>query len=100
MSSPAIQAIRASKSLFVPCKPEIVSIGHTSVSLYPKVNLSMTNPKEVMAYQHNKTTLTSTDLNQQARILTLAERLDLMFTAKSSLADWECSLVIGQTFST
>ncbi len=87
MSSPANQAIRASKSPFVPCKPKIVSIGCTSVSLYLKVDSSMTDPKKVMAFQHNKAALASADLNQQARILTIADRLDSMLTAKSSLAD-------------
>ena len=47
----------------------------------------MTDPKKVMAFQHNKAALVSTDLNQQAPILTIADRLDLMLTAKSSLAD-------------
>jgi hypothetical protein len=92
MSSPAIQAIRASKSLFVPCKLEIITIGRTSVSLYPQIDEKMTNPKKAMAYQHNKTALASADLDQRARILTLADRLNLMLTAESSLADWECKL--------
>jgi hypothetical protein len=40
----------------------------------------MIDPKKAMAYQHNKTALASTDLDQQARILTLADRLELMLT--------------------
>ncbi len=79
--------ISASKSPVIPHKPEIVSIGRTSVSLYPKVDSSMTDPKKAMAYQHNKTALASADLDQRAHILTLADRLDLMLTAKSSLDD-------------
>jgi hypothetical protein len=89
MLSPAIQAFQASKSPFVPCKLEIVTIGCTSVSLYPQVNEKMTNPKKAMAYQHNKTALASADLNQREHILTLADQLNLMLTAKSSLANWE-----------
>jgi hypothetical protein len=92
MSSPAIQAIRASKSPFIPCKPEIVTIGLISISLYPQVNEKMTDPKKAMAYQHNKTALASADLDQRTRILALANRLNLMLTAKSSLADWERKL--------
>ncbi len=45
-----------------------------------------------MAYQHNKTALATADLDQRVRILTLADRLNLMLTAKSSLADWERKL--------
>ena len=36
--------------------------------------------------------LAGADLDQRARILALAERLDLIFTAESSLADWERKL--------
>jgi hypothetical protein len=92
MSCPTIQVIRASKSPFVPRKPEIVSIGRTPVLLYPKVDSSMTNPKKAMAYQHNKTALVSADLDQQACSLTLADRLDLMLTAESSLTGWDHKL--------
>ncbi len=45
-----------------------------------------------MAYQHNKTALTSANLDQCTCILALAKQLDLMLTAKSSLADWEQKL--------
>jgi hypothetical protein len=69
-----------------------VSIGKTSVSLYPKVDASMTDPEKAMAFQQNKTALASADLDQKARILALADRLDLMLTAESSLADWERKL--------
>ena len=95
MSSPNIQAFcttKTTKSPFVPRKPEIVTIGRTSVSLYPKVDSSMTDPEKALAYQHNKTALASADLDQRARILTLAERLDLMLMAESGLADWERKL--------
>ena len=67
-------------------------IGRTSVSLYPKVDSSMTDPKKALAYQHNKTALASTDLDQRARILALAERLNLMLMAESGLTDWEGKL--------
>jgi hypothetical protein len=92
MSSPTIQVVQASKSPFVPRKPEIVTIGRTSVSLYPQVDENMTDPKKALAYQHNKTALASTDLNQHTCILTLADRLNLMLTAESSLTDWEQKL--------
>ncbi len=92
MSSPTFQAIWASKSSFVPRKPEIVIIGRTSISLYPQVDKNMTDPKKALAYQHNKTALASADLVQHARILTLADRLNLMLTAESSLVDWEQKL--------
>ena len=97
MSSPNIQVFRTrttktTKSPFVPCKPEIVTIGSSSVSLYPKVDSSMTDPEKALAYQHNKTALASADLDQRARILTLAERLDLMLMAESGLADWKHKL--------
>ena len=89
MSSPTVLAIRSNPTRFAPRNPEIVSIGKTSVSLYPKVDASMTDPEKAMAFQENKTALASADLDQKARILTLADRLDLMLTAESSLADWE-----------
>jgi hypothetical protein len=92
MSSPTIKAIRATKSPFVPCQPKIVSIGHTLVLLYPKVDLSMTNAEKAPAFQHNKTALASADLNQCACLLTLANCLNLMLMAKSGLADWERKL--------
>jgi hypothetical protein len=52
----------------------------------------MTDPEKAMAYQHNKTALVSADLDQQAPILTLSDRFDLMLTAESSLVDWEQKL--------
>ena len=45
-----------------------------------------------MAFQQNKMALASVDLNQKARILALADRLDLMLTAELSLTDWERKL--------
>jgi hypothetical protein len=92
MSSPTIQAIWATKCPFVPRQPEIVSIGQTLVSLYPKVNLSMTDAEKALAFQHNKTPLASADLNQCTRILTLAERPNLMLMVELSLANWEWKL--------
>ncbi len=86
MSSPTIKAIRATKSPFVPCQPEIVLIGRTLVSLYPKVVLSMTNAEKALAFQHNKTALASADLNQHARLLTLSNCLNLMLMAEPGLA--------------
>jgi hypothetical protein len=52
----------------------------------------MTDPKKAMAYQHNKTALASADLDQRVRILTLADRLNLMLTAESSLTNRERKL--------
>jgi hypothetical protein len=92
MSSPTIQAIHVLKSPFVPCKPEIVSIGQTSVSLYPKVDSTMTNAEKAMVFQHNKTALSFADVNQCTRILPLAYWINLMLTVKSSLANWEHKL--------
>ena len=84
MSSPNILA-----RCFVPRKPEIILIGRTCVSLYPKVDPTMSDPEKAMAYQQNHTALATADLDQCARILALAGRLDLMLMAKSNLADWE-----------
>jgi hypothetical protein len=42
-----------------------------------------------MAFQQIKAALAQADLDQRARILALADRLDLMTTAESILADWE-----------
>ena len=52
----------------------------------------MADPEKAMAFQQNKTALASADLDQKVRILTLADRLDLMLTAESSLANWERKL--------
>ena len=52
----------------------------------------MGDPEKAMAFQQNKTALASADLDQKERILALADRLDLMLTAESSLADWERKL--------
>ena len=87
MSSPTVLAIRSNPTQFAPRNPEIVSIGKTSVSLYPKVDASMTNPEKAMTFQKNKTALALADLDQKARILALADRLDLMLTAELSLAN-------------
>ncbi len=87
MSSPNVQA--AVRCRFVPRAAEVVSIGRTSVSLYPKVDASMSEPKKALAYQQNWAALAGSDLDQRTRILALADRLDLMHTAESSLADWE-----------
>jgi hypothetical protein len=93
MSSPTIKAIRATKSSFVPCQQEIVLIGRMYVSLYPKVDLSMTDAEKALAFQHNKLALTFTDLDQRAHLLTLADHLNLMLTAKSGLTNWERKLL-------
>ena len=85
MSSP----IRSSKTPFTLKKQEIVSIGRTSVSLYPKVEGSWSDAEKSMAFQQIKAALAQADLDQRARILALADRLDLMTTAESILADWE-----------
>jgi hypothetical protein len=92
MSSPSVLAIRAGSTRFTPRKPETIIIVKTSVSLYPKVDASMSDPKKAMAFQQNKTALASAELDQKARILAMADRLDLMLTAESSLADWERKL--------
>ena len=92
MSGSSVLAMRAGSTRFTPRKPDIVSIGKTSVSLYPKVDASMSDPEKAMAFQQNKTALASAELDQKARILALADRLDLMLTAESSLADWERKL--------
>ncbi len=81
MSSPTIQAIQAMKARFAPRKPKIVLIGKTSVLLSPKVDPLMSDPEKTMAYQQNRTALATADLDQHARILALAERLNLMLTA-------------------
>ena len=60
--------------------------------LYPKVDASMSDPEKVMVFQQNKTALASADLDQKERILALADRLDLMLAAESSLADWKRKL--------
>ncbi len=69
------------KACFVPRKPETILIGKTLVSLYPKVDPSMSDLN-----------LATADLDQWARILALAKILNLMLTAKSSLADWKHKL--------
>ena len=73
MSNPTILAIRSNPTGFAPRNPEIVSIGKTFVSLYPKVNASMTDPEKAMAFQQNKTALALADLDQKARVLALAD---------------------------
>ncbi len=87
MASPNIQAIRAAKAPFIPQKPEIVSVGRTLVSLYKKVDETMSDPEKALAFQHNRTALAGADLDQRARILTLADQLNLMLTAEAGLAD-------------
>ncbi len=73
MASPNIQAICVAKAPFIPQKPEIVSIGCTSVSLYRKVDKTMSDPEKALAFQHNRTALAGADLDQHAQILTLAD---------------------------
>ena len=89
------------KTPFLPQKPEIVSIGRTSVSLYRKVDETMSDPEKALAFQHNRTALAGTDLNQRAIILTLANRMNLMLTAEAGLATGNASSPrIGPTFNT
>jgi hypothetical protein len=52
----------------------------------------MTNAEKAMVFQHNKTALSSADVNQCVRILPLADWIDLMLNPKSSLANWERKL--------
>ncbi len=52
----------------------------------------MSDPEKALAFQHNRTALASADLDQHVRILTLADRLNLMLTAEAGLADWERKL--------
>ena len=92
MSSSIVLAVCSSSTWFAPKKSEIVSIGKTSVSLYPKVDASMSDPEKATAFQKNKTALALADLDQKALILTLADRLDLMLTTELSIADWERKL--------
>jgi hypothetical protein len=61
MSSPSVLAIRAGSTRFTPQKPETITIGKTSVSLYPKVYASMSDPEKAMAFQQNKTALASAE---------------------------------------
>jgi hypothetical protein len=60
--------------------------------LYRKVDETMSDPEKALAFQHNRTALAGADLDQRARILTLADRLNLMLTAEAGLADWERNL--------
>jgi hypothetical protein len=83
---------RLSVTPFVPKQPEIVQFGKTTVLLYPKVDATMSDLEKAMAYQQNKMALASANLDQQAHILALAKRLNLMLTAESSLADWKRKL--------
>jgi hypothetical protein len=92
MSSPAICAIWAQKNPFIPHKPEMFTIGRTSYWLYRKVGENMSDPKKALAFQHNKTALAGVDLEEHTRILTLADRLNLMLTAEADLANWERKL--------
>jgi hypothetical protein len=72
MSSLTIKAIQATKSTFVPCQPEILSIGCTSASLYPKVDLSMTDVEKALVFQHNhKMALVSVNLDQRTSLPSL-----------------------------
>jgi hypothetical protein len=52
----------------------------------------MSDPEKALVYQQNCAVLAGADLDQRACILALAERLNLMLTAESSLADWERKL--------
>ena len=52
----------------------------------------MSNPEKALAFQHNRTALAGADLDQHARILTLADQMNLMLMAEAGLADWECKL--------
>jgi hypothetical protein len=52
----------------------------------------MADLEKAMAFQQNKTALASAELDQKVRTLALADRLDLMLTAESSLDDWERTL--------
>jgi hypothetical protein len=52
----------------------------------------MTNTKKALVFQHNKTALASANLDQRACLFTLADRLNLMLTAKSGPANWERKL--------
>jgi hypothetical protein len=61
----------------------------------------MTNAKKAMVFQHNKTALVSAYLIQRVRILTLADRLDLMLKAKMSLIIGNASSsALGQSLKT
>ena len=65
MASPNTQAIRVAKAPFIPQKREIMSIGHALVSLYPKVDKTMSDSEKVLAFQHNRTALAGADLDQR-----------------------------------
>ena len=77
------------KTPFTPKKQETGSVGRTSVSLYPKIDGLWSDAEKAMVYQQIRTALATTNLDQRTWILTLADRLDLMTSAKSNLADWE-----------
>ena len=92
MSAQANQG-RLGLTPFVPKRPEIMQIGRMSVPLYPQMDATMSDPEKAMAYQQSKTALASANLDQCAHILPLARHLDLMLTAESSLAYWECKFI-------
>ena len=77
------------KTPFMPKKQETSSVGRTSVSLYPKIDGLWSDAEKAMVYQQIRTALATANLDQRTWILTLADRLDLMTSAKSNLADWE-----------
>ena len=82
----------ARSTRFLPKKTENVTIGRITIPLYPRVDGTMSDGEKALAYQHNRTALANSDLDQRARILALADRLDLMLTAEASLSDWERKL--------
>ena len=62
----------------MPKKQETVSVGRTSVSLYPKIDGLWSDAEKAMVYQQIRMALATANLDQQTWILTLADRLDLM----------------------
>ena len=64
MSSP----IRSLQTPFTLKKQEIVSIGRTSVSLYPKIDGSWPDAEKAIAYQQIKAALVTANLDQRAQI--------------------------------
>jgi hypothetical protein len=68
-------------------------IGHTLVSLYLKIDWSITDAEKALAFQHNKTALALANLDQRVHLHTLADRLNLMLMAKSGLTTWERKLL-------
>jgi hypothetical protein len=89
MSANSKPAAAKATNMFIPHPLKAVTIGKTTVKLYPVITLSMQPPERAHAFQVNKTALAVPGIDKCAMLDTLGTQLSLSATVDGTLGDWD-----------